>query len=155
MKFRKWLLSEVDPNQEVVGQMNWNEVLPYLDRFVNPRGYRRSGEDRKHVIIPFHGVPLKVKVPKNLKFIVKHPVCAGCGAKGEVFKILRSPHYGPDVVPRLALFTKDGRQLTIDHILARPYNGDRSVKSDNVQTMCTRCNYEKDWKLPDEWEKEQ
>ena len=152
MNFREWLVLEVDPNQEFIGEMGWDEVLPYLGRFINPAHRRLPEEHRKYVILPFNGSSLRVKVTKNMKYIIKHPVCAGCGVKGEVFKILRSPYYGPGTVPRLALFTKDGRQLTIDHILARPYNGDRSVKSDNIQTMCTRCNYEKDWKAPDEWE---
>tara|TARA_Y100000034_G_scaffold97653_1_gene119307 strand:+ start:69 stop:566 length:498 start_codon:yes stop_codon:yes gene_type:complete len=161
MNFKEWLL-EVDPNNEVIGEIPYKDVAHLLTptQKVNPYTQKTyddwPGDQRgagRYLKVPFNGDQIEIKLTKQLKSIMRNGSrCVKCGRAGTRFKLLRNGIHSP---VRLALFTQDDRQLTIDHIVPRGHGGVSSVNSDNVQVMCEPCNAEKGsayvgiWPTPD------
>ncbi|MBS1722799.1 MAG: HNH endonuclease [Armatimonadetes bacterium] len=69
--------------------------------------------------------------------------CAGCGAQGAYFLLLRNPLAKNRC--SLELFTDEGELMTRDHILPKSLGGGNEMG--NSQTMCLVCNSEKGSKI--------
>ncbi len=139
----------MDPNHETLGEIPFEDIADLLrQNWINrpTDGLRVPVPFGRTVKIPYQGKEITVKYTKELKFIMRNGArCVKCGCKGARFKLLRNNNlvFGAKTTIRLALWTDDDRQLSIDHIKPRGHGGESSVNSNNIQVMCEPCNEEK------------
>ena len=108
-----------------------------------------TGFDSPSRTFVIDGIECVVKM-RSLRYAAfkKSPACARCGIIGTVMRLEhdrgcdpRRPHFN------LYARTDDGLVLmTKDHIMPRSAGG--TDFPDNLQTMCVRCNHEKDDRIP-------
>ena len=159
---KEWVVLESDyVNHETLAQLSWQDALPYIQPFITKspalmaygkyrdRKVQLASKGTIVISTPQGEISVRIKTPK-IKYLLMHPVCVSCGAKAEIVRILRPVHdsHAPN---RLALFTRDGHQLTIDHTMPKALGGESSIMSGNAQTMCDKCNFTKGHTHPEEW----
>jgi len=83
------------------------------------------------------GKKRKRRIRKKLRCFRNSLACANCGAIGTHFQLEQVDSDGGTV--RLALYTEDGKEMTVDHIIPKGMGGRDTLS--NVQTMCYKCNY--------------
>jgi len=118
-----------------LGTFQIDEIL----EFIGPRKKEFMGYLIKMNSLRYH------TFKKNIK-------CAGCGIEGTHFAL--ESHNYPQCLTNLHFNLYainaygDEVLMTKDHIIPRSKGGRDHI--DNMQTMCTKCNGEKDDKMPEE-----
>ena len=92
---------------------------------------------------------IKIKNPQVsrnrgiLKLLTLEDHCVGCGEPASFIGLVKNEAGTRGGASKLqwGLFTKDGAQLTIDHIIPKSLGGTYVI--DNLQTMCYECNAKK------------
>ena len=82
---------------------------------------------------------------KRLEVFRDNRVCVNCGLEGNLFAIQISGRMGCWHINMWHKSSKNEMLFTLDHVLPKSKGGNDDIS--NLQTMCSKCNQEKDNKI--------
>jgi len=120
------------------------ERLSEMGPYAGPKRKRKWRWKNGKTIFEINGQAAYVKYHKELEIFQRNPQCQRChrlGTQFLVFSRFPSQQHRDSSHLNLQFVTGDFYLMTIDHIVPKAHGG--SNDSNNLQTMCWRCNCDK------------